>query len=119
MGYTTYFSGKFDLDRPLTAGHLAFLNEFAETRQSALAGQLSYYCQWVPTQDGKSIVWDGEEKFYAYEGWIKFLVVSFLEPWGYRLNGTVEWCGEDADDRGQLVMVDNRLTVKHARVVFE
>jgi hypothetical protein len=28
MGYTTYFSGKFDLDKPLTAAHLAYLKKF-------------------------------------------------------------------------------------------
>src|SRR5207302_10365455 len=30
------------------------------------AGQFSFYCQWVPTNDGKRLAWDGGEKFYHY-----------------------------------------------------
>ncbi len=32
MGYTTTFEGQFDLDKPLTPGHKAYLERFAETR---------------------------------------------------------------------------------------
>lgn len=33
MGYTTYFTGQFDLDRPLTPEHAAYLKAFAYTRR--------------------------------------------------------------------------------------
>ena len=33
MGYTTDFSGKFDLDRPLREDHAKYLEKFAETRR--------------------------------------------------------------------------------------
>lgn len=33
MGYTTDFSGKFDLDKPLTMPHFAFLKKFNKTRR--------------------------------------------------------------------------------------
>jgi hypothetical protein len=33
MGYTTDFEGRFDLNKPLTEEHSAFLTKFAETRR--------------------------------------------------------------------------------------
>lgn len=33
MGYSTDFTGRFDLDRPLTPEHAAYLRKFAETRR--------------------------------------------------------------------------------------
>ena len=33
MGYTTDFDGKFDLDKPLTPEHRAYLEAFARTRR--------------------------------------------------------------------------------------
>jgi hypothetical protein len=33
MGYTTDFHGQFDLDRPLTLEHAAYLRKFAQTRR--------------------------------------------------------------------------------------
>lgn len=35
MGYTTDFSGEFELDRPLTAEHEAYLRAFSRTRRMA------------------------------------------------------------------------------------
>lgn len=33
MGYTTDFEGRFNLDKPLTAEHSAFLHKFSDTRR--------------------------------------------------------------------------------------
>ena len=33
MGYTTYFGGEFNLDKPLTEEHNAYLTKFAESRR--------------------------------------------------------------------------------------
>lgn len=33
MGYTTYFSGQFDLDKPLTLAQTVYLTKFSETRR--------------------------------------------------------------------------------------
>lgn len=69
--------------------------------------QPSLWCQWVPTPDGKTIVWDGGEKFYNYVEWIEYLINSFLLPWGHVLDGTMEWQGEDSDDRGAIRITNN------------
>jgi hypothetical protein len=80
--------------------------------------QPGLWCQWVPTEDGTGIVWDSGEKFYAYIEWIEYLIANFLAPWGYTLNGTVEWLGEDADDRGQIVIKDNVVKVLRGQVKY-
>ena len=82
-------------------------------------GQPSLWCQWVPSNDGTSIVWDGGEKFYHYVEWIEYLIKHFLKPWGYTLNGEVEWYGEDANDRGLIVVDNNVVKTKIARIVYE
>lgn len=75
-------------------------------------GQPGLWCQWVPVQDatgGSRIEWDGGEKFYNYEEWLKYLVKHFLKPWGYELNGEVHWQGEDGDDRGVIYAKNNKV----------
>jgi len=82
-------------------------------------GQPGLWCQWVPKADGTAIVWDDGEKFYSYVEWLKYLIDHFLGPWGYKLNGEVEWSGEERDDRGLLIVRDNKITTKQARIVWE
>lgn len=168
MGYTTDFSGSFDLNKPLAAQHKAYLEKFAETRRmqrkQTLAakmpdpvrlavglpigkqgayfvganghcgqdrdesvvdyntspdGQPGLWNQWVPNEDGTSIEWDGGEKFYNYVEWLEYIIEHFLQPWGYILNGEVEWFGEDRDDRGMIIVVNNDVTTKTAVVSYE
>lgn len=69
------------------------------------------WCQWVPTEDGTGIEWDQGEKFYEYEAWLTYLIKTFLDPWGYELNGTVQYRGEDPEDFGVLVVENNLLKV--------
>ena len=69
--------------------------------------QPGLWCQWVPTDDGMGIEWDGGEKFYHYVEWLQYIVSNFLEPKGYVLNGTVSWHGEDSDDVGVIKVEDN------------
>lgn len=70
-------------------------------------GQPGLWCQWVPTHEGDGIEWDGGEEFYPYVEWLEYLVSHLLAPWGYVLNGEVEWRGEDWGDVGRIVVRDN------------
>jgi hypothetical protein len=161
MGYNTSFQGSFELDRPLTENHSAYLHAFAQTRRMKrdarktaerldplreLAGlpvgvdggyfvgaegaygqefgapdvlessdppegQPGLWCQWVPNEEGTAIVYDGGEKFYSFVEWIKYLVEHFLEPWGYKVNGSVMWQGEDIGDVGKIFVRNNEVRV--------
>ena len=73
--------------------------------------QPSLWLQWVPTEDRMSIEWDGGEKFYSYVEWIQYLITVILEPRGYVLNGSVEWCGEERGDTGTITIENNVVTV--------
>jgi hypothetical protein len=67
------------------------------------------YRLWTVDEDGH-ITWDGNEKFYCYDEWLSWLIENVLKPWGYVLNGTLDYQGEDDDDFGRLIVVDNVVT---------
>ena len=73
------------------------------------AGQPGLWCQWVITGDGRNLEWDYGEKFYEYESWLEYIQEHFLTPWGSKLNGEIEWSGEERDDIGILYASDGRI----------
>ena len=75
--------------------------------------QPELWCQWRPNDDGTAIEWDGGEKFYEYEAWLRYLIDKVLAPNKYVLNGAVLWQGEDIEDRGKLIVKNNKVTVKN------
>lgn len=101
MGYTTDFVGRFKIRPALDAAQVAHLGEFSDTRQEG-DEKPGLWCQWVPTDDGAALEWDGNERFYEYTPWLRRLLDDFLVPWGRTLHGAVEWQGEESDDRGVI-----------------
>lgn len=85
--------------------------------------QPGLWCQWTVEQQFEGgeyvLVWDGGEKFYNYVEWLKYLIQHFFEKWGVKLNGEITWEGEDSGDMGKIVVVDNDVTVKVARITYE
>jgi len=79
------------------------------------SGQPGLWCHWIPSEDGTAIEWDYGEKFYDYTDWIVYLIHHFLEPWGYVVNGEVEWQGEDPDDIGKIVVKKNMVSALAGR----
>lgn len=71
--------------------------------------QPGLWCQWIVSEDGERLEWDGNEKFYDYEEWLRYLIDNFFTPLGYVLNGDVRWQGEDYDDFGTISVVDNEV----------
>ena len=78
--------------------------------------QPGLWCQWIPTEDGDGIEWDGNEKFYDYIEWIKYLNENFLKPWGIVISGIVSWSGEDSGDIGVIAAKDGEIRVKEINV---
>jgi hypothetical protein len=81
--------------------------------------QPGLWCQWTPTEDRKGIEWDEGEKFYYYTEWLVYLINKILAPNGYVLNGTIEWEGDDRDDRGKIIVEDNKVFLKQGRIKEE
>ena len=84
--------------------------------------QPGLWCQWTVEQQFEGgeyvLVWDGGEKFYNYVEWLKYLINHFFEKWGVKLNGEITWEGEDSKDMGKIIVVDNDVTVKVARITY-
>ena len=80
-------------------------------------GQPGLWCQWNPSEDGTEIAWDGSEKFYHYTEWLEYLIDVFLKPWGYKVNGMVEWVGEDSSDIGVIEVVDNVVETHEGKTI--
>lgn len=82
-------------------------------------GQPGLWCQWRPSDDGMRIEWDGGEKFYDYVEWLSYIIDHFMRPWKYVLNGSLEWQGEDRNDIGKIIVVDNQVSTRKGKIVFE
>ena len=79
--------------------------------------QPGLWCQWI-INDNDELVWDEGEKFYYYTEWLRYLIKNFFEPSGYILNGVIEYRGEDDYDFGEIVVVDNEVTVKEGEIIY-
>jgi hypothetical protein len=71
--------------------------------------QPGLWCQWIPTANGGGIQWNGAEKFYYYVEWLQYIINNFIKPWGYVLNGEVNWQGEREEDTGMILVASNRI----------
>ena len=80
--------------------------------------QPGLWCQWVPTDDGSELVWDGGEKFYNYVEWLQYLIDKILSPRGYTLNGECQWFGENRDDVGVIIVENNKVTTKVGKLTY-
>ena len=81
--------------------------------------QPGLWLQWVLNEDGTELSWDGNEKFYHYTEWLQYLIAHFFEPWGIKLNGEIEWVGEDSSDRGKIVVSNNHVEILDAVIGYE
>jgi hypothetical protein len=158
MGYTTEFEGRITIEPPLSVEEIAFLNKFSNTRRmnckqgpyyvdrggfagqdndpeiidynNPPEGQPGLWCQWVPTDDGTAIEWNGAEKFYNSEEWMQYLIDHFIGQTPraksvlpflgrHTLNGEIEAEGEERGDVWKLVVKDNQVSRVSGRVVYE
>ena len=67
---------------------------------------------WVCNDEGTEILWDEGEKFYEYIPWINYIIKNFIIPWGYKLNGKIEYQGEEWGDNGFIIIVDNNINIE-------
>ena len=148
MGYTTYFSGEFRFNKPVTDELKIYINRFSDTRRMVrdnnkikelfpnwrelcFNGDLgvdgAYYNSagnqpglWCQwiINDNNELMWDEGEKFYNYVDWLEYLIKHFFEPLGYVINGTVYYDGEDPDDFGKIVASDNFVKIVYGQRIY-
>ena len=164
MGYTTDFEGRVEIDPPLNEREIEFLKKFAGTRRMNRGagpyyvdgkgdfgqgkeadiidyngppeGQPGLWCQWVPTEDGTALEWDGGEKFYESERWMAYILTHFLcgepaaklldpermgwLPGNHKVSGCIYAAGESFDDVWRMEVSDGGVRVSYAQgVEFE
>ncbi len=127
MSYHTHFTGEFTLNRPLTIAEKAKIDAFCQDRHEAAEQARDklpdYYCPWGVNEDGTAI--DGEASnegggsAWNYAEWLRILIERQIKPLGLTLNGEITWEGEESSDMGKLVVADNVLTIKKAKITFE
>ena len=74
---------------------------------------------WVISDDGTELEWNGGEKFYYYTQWLQYMIDNFFSKWGIMLNGTVQWSGEETNDVGKIIVVDNFMEIFDGHVDFK
>jgi hypothetical protein len=111
MGVNTDYLGHIEIVPNLNQAEYDYLQAFARSRRSyrpegtyavtpedphtgnsdrevqrynqIAEGQPSYWCQWVPCPHGCCLGWNGMEKFYAGQAWLKYLIDHFLRRGAY------------------------------------
>lgn len=134
MSYSTTFEGKFIFDKPLDLATKNVLDKLGSTRRMkrAVEGygiegefyfeedqinvlnpneppspQPSLWCDWVPTEDGTALQWNGTETFYEYKAWLQYIIDRVLAPRGITMTGEMEFQGEESKDHGTIRVTAN------------
>ncbi|UGQ10532.1 hypothetical protein LO772_27355 [Yinghuangia sp. ASG 101] len=163
MGYSTTFTGCLEITPPLNPAEIAYLTAYAGTRhQPRRSGPYTLaadpadpnafgdpdvtdhrpdphapnlWCDFAPTEDGTAIVWNGAEKTYSAEEWIRHLIDTFLRPgshvaaelaapvpgrayppelagftFDHSVTGTLHAQGDRPDDTWSIDVADNQVT---------
>ena len=112
---------------PVGTGGACLIDSDVSGSMGEAAGAPGCWCQWVASEDGKRLEWDGGEKFYNYIEWLSYLncaffsenawakrahpeALSFLRP--HRLQGRIEAYGEEWDDVWALEAEGGQLFVR-------
>lgn len=76
--------------------------------------QPNLWCKWIYDESQNCIKWNGAEKFYKPELWIKYLVENILDP-GYKVNGKATFSCQYIDESGEIIIDDNKVTIIYAK----
>jgi hypothetical protein len=105
------FNGELGTEGEYFIGGIGFMGQTEDDSvingNAPASTQPGLWCQWIISEDGLRLEWDGGEKFYYYDEWLGYLIANFFDPLGYVLNGSVEWQGEDYNDFGTITVTDN------------
>lgn len=159
MERTSKFIGEISIFPALSAEEINYLKQFNSTRHTQLLpdpyaignfepedlrnadpdlvmknscpqeGQPGLWCNWIPTNDGTAIKWDGAEKSHDMAEWLVYLVEHFIGrtplaktklPFfgGHELNGEVEVVGEQPKDCRKIVVANSQIRVLEGSTVY-
>ena len=127
MGYYTSFDGQLEFDKQPTKELVDEINAFAQTRHcdpvrtnEELDYAPSLWNHWYcAIQGDKWVLTLQEGKAYNYLEWLPIIVKRFLEPYGLKVSGVIEWFGDESDDRGCIEVEDNAISIYDAVITFK
>jgi hypothetical protein len=110
MGYNTDFEGQIDIDPPAPQNVIDAIDTFTEDydNQRGIV-QYSNYCDVVISEDGSNLHWNGSEKSYGMEGWVEYIIKTFLK--GHTCNGRMNVWGEEPGDSWSILVDNNDVRV--------
>lgn len=107
MGYSVYLSGSYEITPPLPKAIVDKINALDNSYGDdgiEYSGIPDGYNPWEIDDDGQLAAKDDMDGAGSYwEGWLHFIVRTFLLP-NYTVNGDVEWNGDEHFDMGAAVM---------------
>lgn len=160
MGYTTDFEGSLTIEPPLNAKEVEYINKFSDTRRMNRTngpyfvggkgfkgqeddadvtdhnqppdGQPGLWCQWIVSENGTTLEWDGGEKFYDATAWMEYIINHFLGQCpiarnanqhfeflqGHLLNGDIFASGEESSDHWKIEVRNNVVTEKQGHIEY-
>ena len=129
MGYDTYHSGWFDLNKEPDEA----VKEFFKTYHLPGIENESHCELWHlrSNPQGESTL----ANFCAHPSWfiereentrhgepedgLQFIIDNVLAPHGILVNGAIYWSGDDDDDRGKVVVKNNVITIYYAHIIYK
>lgn len=115
MGYSTEFEGHIVISPPASPELVKKINEFCDERHGTnvtpYAGMPGFWCDLFVSENGSTLTWNGAEKTYELDKWIKLLISRFFEPNGHKLSGFLEAQGESYDDSYEIEVNDNDVKI--------
>jgi hypothetical protein len=111
MGYSTYFNGQINIEPPLNDDQQEELNKLQINRHEG-EGLPGIWCDWEVT-DGSVLKHAGNEKFYNYTDWLKYLIDNYFNKYNVKLNGKLFWQGESIGDVGIISVENSVMQVKN------
>jgi hypothetical protein len=73
-------------------------------------GQPLLWCAWRLAENRMTLSSDGQNhELYYCSAWLQYLIEHFFTPWDYTLQGVIAWQGDDAEDRGTIVVKNSQI----------
>jgi len=109
------FNGQYGIEGEYFIGGSGFMGQDNDSsvldHNEPPSTQPGLWCQWVVTEDGKFIEWDGSGKFYESEEWMRYIINNFIGK-DYSCNGIIEAQGEDRYDHWFLTVKNNKVSTR-------
>lgn len=113
MGYRTDFEGELKFNESISIEEVRKIKEYFDTDLSLNFRFNGGYIDLELTDLMDGLKWNGAEKSYNMKEQIEFLIKEVTKDFpDFSLNGVFDAQGEDVDDKCQIIVKDNVVSIK-------